>query len=48
MHGVHNLLVEYNVVYNVMGLAFFLEDAVEEDNIIQYNLGIMNKDSLSP
>ena len=47
MHGVHNLTVEYNVIYNVMGLAFFLEDAVEEDNILRYNLGIMNKKSSS-
>ena len=47
MHGVHDLLVEFNVVYNVMGLAFFLEDAVEENNIIRYNLGVMNKRSSS-
>ena len=47
MHGVHNLTVEYNVIYNVMGLAFFLEDAVEEDNVLRYNLGIMNKKSSS-
>ena len=30
MHGVHNLTVEYNVIYNVMGLAFFLENVVED------------------
>ena len=47
MHGVHNLTVEFNVIYNVMGLAFFLEDAVEEDNLLRYNLGIMNKKSSS-
>ena len=47
LHGVHDLLVEYNVVYNVMGLAFFMEDAVEERNILRYNLGIMNKKSSS-
>jgi len=47
MHGVHNLTVEFNVIYNVMGLAFFLEDAVEENNILRYNLGIMNKKSSS-
>ena len=45
MHGVHDLLVEYNVVYNVMGLAFFMEDGVEENNILRYNLGLMNKKS---
>ena len=47
LHGVHNLTVEFNVIYNVMGLAFFLEDAVEEDNLLRYNLGIMNKKSSS-
>jgi hypothetical protein len=47
MHGVHELLVEYNVIYNVMGLAFFMEDAIEERNILRYNLGIMNKKSSS-
>jgi hypothetical protein len=30
-----------------MGLAFFMEDAVEERNILRYNLGIMNKKSSS-
>ena len=45
LHGVHDLLVEYNVIYNVMGLAFFMEDAVEENNILRYNLGVMNKKS---
>ena len=47
LHGVHKLLVEHNVAFNVMGLAFFLEDAIEEDNILRYNLGIMNKKSSS-
>ena len=47
LHGVHDLLVEFNVIYNVMGLAFFMEDAVEENNILRYNLGIMNKKSSS-
>jgi len=47
MHGVHDLTVEFNVIFNVMGLAFFLEDAVEERNILRYNLGIMNKKSSS-
>ena len=47
LHGVHDITVEYNVIYNVMGLAFFLEDAVEENNVLRYNLGIMNKKSSS-
>lgn len=47
LHGIHDLLVEYNVVYNVMGLSFFMEDAVEERNILRYNLGVMTKKSAS-
>ena len=47
LHGVHDITVEFNVIYNVMGLAFFLEDAVEENNVLRYNLGIMNKKSSS-
>ena len=47
LHGVHQLLVEHNVAFNVMGLAFFLENAVEEDNILRYNFGILNKKSSS-
>ena len=30
-----------------MGLTFFIEDGVEEDNILQYNLAIMTKKSSS-
>ena len=45
LHGIHDVLIEYNVGYNVMGLMFFLEDAVEENNILRYNLGILNKKS---
>ena len=37
LHAVQDMLVEYNVVYNVMGLAFFMEDAVEERNILRYD-----------
>ena len=47
LHAVHNLTVEYNVAYNIMGLTFFIEDGVEEDNILQYNLAIMTKKSSS-
>lgn len=40
IHGTHNLLVEHNVIYDVKGGAFFLEDGIETGNIIQYNLGL--------
>lgn len=38
IHGTHNVVVEYNVAYNIMGGAMFLEDGVETGNTFQYNL----------
>lgn len=46
-HGVWNATVEWNVAFNCMGHNFFIEDAVEEDLIIQYNLAIKTKPSNS-
>ena len=47
IHAVSNLLVEHNVVYNAKGLSFFVEDGVEEDNILQYNLAVFTRQSNS-
>ena len=47
LHDVSNMLVERNVVFNVKGLSFFLEDGVEEENILQYNLAIFTRMSNS-
>ncbi|XP_054766411.2 fibrocystin-L-like [Lytechinus pictus] len=47
IHGVHHLLVEHNVAFNVMGHAFFLEDGIETKNIIQYNLAVFVRPSSS-
>lgn len=47
MHGVNQALVEHNVAFNVMGLTFFIEDAIEENNIIQYNLAVFTRPSSS-
>ena len=47
VHGVNYLLVEKNVVFNVLGHAYFLEDGVEEYNVIQDNLGIFVRASSS-
>ncbi|XP_070541075.1 fibrocystin-L-like [Ptychodera flava] len=47
IHAVHNLLVEHNVAYNIMGHAYFLEDGNETNNTIQYNLGVFVKASSS-
>ncbi|XDV34188.1 hypothetical protein PO909_004380 [Leuciscus waleckii] len=47
IHNTHNLLVERNVIYNIMGGAFFIEDGIETGNILQYNLAIFVKQSTS-
>ena len=47
IHAVDNLLVEHNVAFNVKGLSFFIEDGVEENNIIQYNLAVFTRQSNS-
>ena len=47
IHGVHHLLVERNVAFNVMGHAYFLEDGIETKNIIQYNLAVFVRPSSS-
>lgn len=40
MHGIHNLHVSHNVVYNARGNCFFMEDGIETGNVVEYNLGI--------
>ncbi|XP_033758550.1 fibrocystin-L-like [Pecten maximus] len=47
IHGTHNVLVEGNVAYNVMGGSFFLEDGVETGNEYYYNLALFVKASSS-
>uniref|UniRef100_W5KUJ5 PKHD1 like 1, tandem duplicate 2 n=1 Tax=Astyanax mexicanus TaxID=7994 RepID=W5KUJ5_ASTMX len=47
IHNTHRLLVENNVIYNIMGGAFFIEDGIETGNILQYNLAVFVKQSTS-
>lgn len=47
IHAVNHLLVERNVAYDILGHAYFLEDGIEEHNIIQDNLGIFVRASSS-
>ena len=47
IHGVHHLRVQHNVAYNVKGHTYFIEDAVETKNIIEYNLGILTRRSFN-
>uniref|UniRef100_A0A8C5R062 PKHD1 like 1 n=1 Tax=Leptobrachium leishanense TaxID=445787 RepID=A0A8C5R062_9ANUR len=43
----HHLLVEHNVIYDIMGNAFFFENGVEHGNVLQYNLAIFVRQSTS-
>ena len=47
VHAVNYLLVERNVAFNVLSHAYFLEDGVEEYNVIQDNLGVFVRGSSS-
>uniref|UniRef100_A0A3B4AF70 Uncharacterized protein n=1 Tax=Periophthalmus magnuspinnatus TaxID=409849 RepID=A0A3B4AF70_9GOBI len=47
IHNTHRLLVEHNVVYDVMGGALFIEDGIETENILQYNLAVFVRQSTS-
>lgn len=38
IHGTHNTTVSENVAYDVSGYCYYLEDGVEEDNTISFNL----------
>eukprot|EP00794_Sanderia_malayensis_P006710 gene6710-7472_t len=38
IHGVHNLIVEHNVIYDILGNAFFMENGIETGNFVRYNL----------
>jgi len=47
IHAVNEFVVENNVAFNVMGHTFFIEDAVETNNIIRNNVGILTRASFS-
>ncbi|EFA85560.1 hypothetical protein PPL_01519 [Heterostelium album PN500] len=38
IHGTHDLLLTENVAYNVKGHCYYIEDGIEENNTISYNL----------
>ena len=40
LHAIHNLVVEDNIAYNVVGHAFFVEDGFETGNVLKHNLAI--------
>lgn len=47
IHAVHYFEVSHNVAYDNMGHTFFIEDSIETNNDISYNLGLYTKTSLS-
>uniref|UniRef100_S4RUK3 Polycystic kidney and hepatic disease 1 (autosomal recessive)-like 1 n=1 Tax=Petromyzon marinus TaxID=7757 RepID=S4RUK3_PETMA len=47
IHNTHQLLVERNVAYNVMGGAYFIEDGIEQGNVLQHNLAVFVRQSTS-
>uniref|UniRef100_A0A8C6RMA5 Fibrocystin-L n=1 Tax=Nannospalax galili TaxID=1026970 RepID=A0A8C6RMA5_NANGA len=47
IHNTHHLLVERNVIYDIRGGAFFIEDGIEHGNILQYNLAVFVQQSTS-
>ncbi|XP_068094025.1 fibrocystin-L-like [Hyperolius riggenbachi] len=47
IHNTHQLLVESNVIYDIMGGAIFIEDGIEHGNILQYNLAVFVQQSTS-
>ena len=38
IHGTHQVQVEENVAYDVTGFCYYLEDGVEENNTLAFNL----------
>uniref|UniRef100_A0A6I8N1M6 Fibrocystin-L n=1 Tax=Ornithorhynchus anatinus TaxID=9258 RepID=A0A6I8N1M6_ORNAN len=47
IHNTHHLLVERNVIYDIRGGAFFIEDGIEHGNILQSNLAVFVRQSSS-
>ncbi|XP_053322520.1 fibrocystin-L [Spea bombifrons] len=47
IHNTHHLLIENNVIYDIMGGAFFIEDGIEHGNVLQYNLAVFVRQSTS-
>ncbi|XP_044514196.1 fibrocystin-L [Gracilinanus agilis] len=47
IHNTHHLLVERNIIYDIKGGAFFIEDGIEHGNVLQYNLAIFVQQSTS-
>lgn len=38
IHGTHNVLVNENVAYDIVGYCYYMESGIEENNTLSYNL----------
>jgi len=47
IHATNGLRLQHNVIYMIMGHSFFIEDGVEEYNVVENNLGIKTLPSTS-
>ena len=47
IHGTNYITIERNVIYDIYGGAYFLEDGVEIGNVFRYNLAVFVKTSSS-
>lgn len=43
MHGTSGLLIKDTIGFDTLGHCFFLEDGVEQRNILYHNLGLLTK-----
>ncbi|XP_066293957.1 cell surface hyaluronidase-like [Branchiostoma lanceolatum] len=43
IHGTHGLLVQDTVGYDTLGHCYFLEDGVEQRNVLDHNLGLVTR-----
>jgi hypothetical protein len=47
IHASNYLTIERNVIYNIFGGAYFLEDGIEIGNLFKYNLAVFVRTSSS-
>ena len=48
VHGTHRWLIQDNIIYDTIGHAFFIEDGVEHENILERNLGLVTRRPQQP
>lgn len=43
VHGTHHWLIQDNIIYDTIGHAYFVEDGVEYQNVLEGNLGLVTR-----